>query len=67
LTVPLAATSEPEVFVLADRALNKVVAQITGLSVETIHRGQQDLAAALVTRPTNRSIAQPPQTNQGCG
>ena len=27
--MPLAATSEPEVFVLADRALNKVVAQIT--------------------------------------
>ncbi len=32
----------------------QVVAQISGLSVKTIHRGQQDLAASLGTRPTER-------------
>jgi hypothetical protein len=32
----------------------QVVAQITGLSVKTIHRGQQDLATSLATRPTER-------------
>jgi hypothetical protein len=33
---------------------DQVVAQITGLSVKTIHSGQQELAASLVTRPTAR-------------
>ncbi len=30
------------------------VAEITGLSVKTIQRGQQELASVLVTRPTTR-------------
>ncbi len=30
------------------------VAEITGLSVKTIRRGQQELASSLVTRPTTR-------------
>jgi hypothetical protein len=33
---------------------DQMVAQITGLSVKTIHRGQQDLATSLATRPTER-------------
>jgi hypothetical protein len=33
---------------------DQVVAQISGLSVKTIHRGQEDLAACLTTRPTER-------------
>ncbi len=33
---------------------DQVVAQITGLSVKTIHRGQQELAASLVARPSAR-------------
>ncbi len=33
---------------------DQVVAEISGLSVKTIHRGQQDLAASLATRPTAR-------------
>ncbi len=32
----------------------QVVARITGLSVKTIHRGQQDVADSLATRPTER-------------
>jgi len=35
-------------------ASQQTVAQITGLSVPTIHRGQQELAASLATRPTAR-------------
>jgi hypothetical protein len=33
---------------------DEMVAQISGLSVKTIRRGQQDLAASLATRPTER-------------
>ncbi len=33
---------------------DEVVAQISGLSVKTIHRGQEELAASLATRPTER-------------
>ena len=36
------------------RGGEQTVAQITGLSVPTIHRGQQELAASLATRPTAR-------------
>jgi hypothetical protein len=36
------------------RGGEQMVAQITGLSVPTIHRGQQELAASLATRPTER-------------
>jgi len=32
----------------------QVVARITGLSVKTIHLGQQDVADSLATRPTER-------------
>src|SRR5579859_3289998 len=32
----------------------QAVAQITGVSVKTIHRSQQDLATALAARPTTR-------------
>ena len=32
----------------------RVVAEITGMSVKTIHRGQQELAHSLATRPTAR-------------
>lgn len=33
---------------------DQVVAQITGLSVKTIRRGQEELAVSLVTRPAAR-------------
>ena len=33
---------------------DQVVAEITGMSVKTIQRGQQELASALDTRPTER-------------
>jgi hypothetical protein len=36
------------------RGGEQAVAQITGLSVKTIHRGQQELATALAARPTGR-------------
>ncbi len=32
----------------------QAVARITGLSVKTIHRGQQELVVSLATRPTER-------------
>ncbi len=33
---------------------DEMVARISGLSVKTIHRGQEELAANLATRPTER-------------
>jgi hypothetical protein len=36
------------------RGGEQAVAQITGLSVKTIHRGQQELAVRLAARPTTR-------------